>query len=243
MLTGCHPSAKRVFKVPPSLQTASYVDAGSTLEWVATGEPFEIYWTDDRSPCWPPAVESMKSDGTQDVVCHAYKLGGFQYQIGKPGLTDEQRQARYKECEQCQPPVTIGPFPMRVVSCAGCGFIQAPPPDQSKFKPAGKATPVAEVDVSCPADAPSTTITTVKPLSASSGTATGGFVEFQALVDTQPGVTPMTITFPHGVCTNGDSIAGGQGYCILSPSVTSPVKYTVQANQCAVNANPTLQFK
>src|SRR5271168_3282743 len=81
MFTGCRHSTKPVFKVPPVLQ-ASFVDVGGILQWSPSGKPFQVYWLNNQTPCL--STDSMVSDGTQNVVCHAFTPGSYKYDVDKP---------------------------------------------------------------------------------------------------------------------------------------------------------------
>jgi hypothetical protein len=217
MFTGCPSSTKPAPEVPPILQ-ASYVDAGGILQWSPSGKPFEVTWQNNLSPCF--SSDSMKSDGTKKVVCHAFLAGSYTYEINKDPN---------KPLPQGKSQTDDGAFSMHVGSCGNCGldftrkFKEATPPT--------KGTVATEVDVSCQANGGSTT---VNPQTGPSGVKVGDYVPFSFQGQYDPQLSPMTLTFKGADCSNNPDhtkpfvITGSSGYCqvVTTPTIT----YSAQSN-------------
>lgn len=241
MLTGCHQSTKPIFKVPPVPQ-ASYVDEGGIIQWYPAGKPFQIYWLNNQSPCFP--TDNPTSDGTQIVTCHAFIAGSYNYDIDKPA-----KQGSSKVESQTH----TGMFSMHVGSCTGCSgvppqVLNAPPQDRNVVPRAMKPSPEAragksslntsssdEVDISCAA---ANDPTAVNPPAGPSGLKVGDYVPFYFKGKYVQGFAPMSLTFSPADCSNNPNpgrpfvVTGssGSGYCQVATTPT--IRYTAESNQC-----------
>jgi hypothetical protein len=219
MFTGCPSSTKPAPEVPPILQP-SYVDAGGILQWSPSGKPFEVTWHNNLSPCF--SSDSMKSDGTKNVVCHAFLAGSYTYEINKNPN---------KPLPQGKSQTDNGAFSMHVGSCGNCSELDF----MRKFKkslPTPNGAVAAEVDVSCQADGSSTT---VDPQAGPSGLKVGDYVPFSFQGQYDPKVSPMTLTFKAADCSNNPDptkpfvITGSSsGYCQVATTPT--ITYSAQSN-------------
>lgn len=228
-LVGCPTSPKPVLKVPPSAQ-ATYVDGGGTLQWAATGEPFQIFWY-GLNPCSKSDI--LSSDGSSDVTCHvAYggvNGGSYLYDVGKP--------AKDKFV------VRNGEFSMHVGPCTNClgGPIPTPVGNQELSTSQLGAASGNEVRISCPK--PGAT-TVVDPPTGPTGLKVGDEVAFEYVGQNPPtGENAFTITFTQSnYCANTSSpIQGGYGYCQIALPGTMTYKVdTAKSFQCVTNTKATL---
>jgi hypothetical protein len=212
MLVGCY--LRR-----PTLQ-ASYVDQGGTMVWSATGRPFQIYWSENDSPCL--ASDSLKSDGKSDVVCHAFAAGSYQYYVDAP--------SNPKRRETKAPPVL---FMMHVGTCTGCS-IEFSKKNSPQIADNGASPSGGEVDISCSATGVPTTF---KPSGGPTGLKVGSDVLFYFKGTYISGTTPMTLTFAAADCANNPKpgqdfiIQGNAGHCQVKNSPT--ISYRATANLCS----------
>ena len=221
-LVGCHLSPKPIFKVPPSAQDG-YVDGGGTLQWPATGEPFEIFWS-GLNPCL--SNDDLASDGTTTVTCHAMNVGKY----GGSYIYDVGRPSKEHKLE-----VQKGIFNMHVGPCTNCLGIPIPVGGQELSSSLLAGGSGNEVRISCPSPGGASTPTLVVPLAGPSGLNVKDFVAFEYIgQNPPPSQQPLTLTFQPNYCTGLSSpyqIQGGSAFCQASSAGATP--YTAQSDDCA----------
>jgi hypothetical protein len=200
----------------PTLQ-ASFVDPGGTMVWSATGRPFQVYWFQDQRPCLPS--DSTKSDGRNNVVCHAFTPGSYSYFIDRPA--DSRRR------ERAAHPVL---FNMHVGTCNQCSIL-LPSTLSPQGGNSGTSPTSGDVNISC-VDG----VTKVDPPTGPAGLTVGSSVVFN-FNGTYAGPNPMTLTFLPTNCSNNQDqtqnfvITGVTGYCTLAKPST--ISYAAKAGLCS----------
>lgn len=223
-LVGCHMSTKPVLKVPPSSQ-ASYVEGGGTVQWAATGEPFEIVWV-GLNPCSTSDV--LSSDGNSVVTCHVIHGGihGGTYIYHVARRTNENKLVAQHGSN------TEGGYVLRTLPCMGCSII-VPPFGSKELSAISQGTGSGnEVNISCPTSGGQTI---VSPPAGPTGLKVGEEVVFDYIGENPASGDAFTITFSDSnFCKNYTQTNGSSGYCQIAKAET--VTYTAKSFQCLQNS-------
>ena len=225
LLVGCQktvvpPSTKLVYVVPPSQDNASgYVDSGQTIEWVPSGQPFQVYFFGDK-PCDKNDV-LVSNDGTSPVICHtsANQTGTYSYNIGPPGQS-----------------VAPTPKPGAVLSivghCNGCTGLQGNTTAAAMVQSGQHSEPQATssdptVTLSCGGSSAGPGVAYPTPIQVP----IGGKVYWAFQGTDNPSGLDFTVNIPSGLCSNyqnGTTISNSSKFC----TVAGKANYTFTVYPC-----------